>query len=383
MGPCVESHEVSPQRLVVAPVTYRPVKRTIEAAGTLYGCEEVSICATAEGRVVRLRHDVADHVRPGEELLEVDPIDYELAVRQADKALLVELAKLGLQAPPLASFDLKQLPMVVEAKVKSDNCKSHFERSQLLFVHKAVTEEELLDKQVEYRMAEAEYENQVSLAKAELATIQEKQEMLAIAEQRLADTIVKAPAAADAVPDARDAVYAVSKRSVIEGSYVHPGAEIYRLVIDSTLELRVAVPDSRSSEIRSGQSVQVSVAGAPRAFAGAVMRIGPTVDPATRTCEVEVQVPNADGMLKVGGIATATILTHVDRDAATVPSDAPLTSDGVTKLLLADGEHFKPVAVTLGAKSTDWVEVLRPALPRGTRVVTNGQLALVAGGDRR
>ncbi len=330
-------------------IANRPVRRTIEAVGTLCGYEEVSICSTTEGRVVKIHHDVADHVRPGEELLQIEPIDYELSVRQAEKALLVELAKLGLQSPPTAAFDVTGIPTVVEARVKAENCHSHYERAKCLSVNKAITEEELLDKQVEYRMAQAEYENQISLAKAELATIQMKQEALAIAEQRLADTVVKAPAPTHAVPDLGGAVYSVSQRSVTEGSYVHAGGEVYRLVIDNTLKLRVPVPDSQSGEIRSGQSVQVSVPGSAHPFAGAVTRINPTVNPATRTIEVEVQIANSDGLLKVGGLATATIFTHLDHEAATVSQEMPLTIDGATKL------------------------------PRGARVVGGGQVALTSG----
>lgn len=364
--------------LTVVPVTFRPVARTIEASGTLCGYEEVSICANVDGRVVRLNHDVADHVRPGEQLLQIEPIDYQLAVREAEKALLVELAKLGLQSPPPATFDVSNVPTVVEASVKAENCKSHLERARICYAHKAMAEEELLDKRVEYRMALAEYENQISLARAELATIQEKQEALAIAQQRLADTVVKAPALDDSAPLAHGAIYAVSSRGVTEGSYVHAGSEVYRLVIDDKLKLRVRVPESRWNEVHDGQNVQLSVDDAPQPVTGAVARINPIVDPASRTFEVEVQVPNAGGMLKVGELAKATILTQVDRDAATVPADAPLTSDGQTKLFVAEGNDYKTIAVTLGTKCAEWVEVLRPALPRGARVVASGQLAFAS-----
>ena len=383
--------EAPADHLAVSPVTYRSVKQTVEAAGTLQGSEEISICSTAEGRVVELAHDVADRLRPGDVLLRVDRTDYELAARQAEKALLVELAKLGLQSPPGPNFDVTAVPTVVEAKAKADNCQSHYRRARALSVHKAMTEEELDDREVDSRVAEAEYENQVSLAKAELATIQVKQEALAIAQQRLADTVVKVPPASAAVDATANStggstggpIYTVSKRAVTEGSYVHAGAEVYRLVIDRTLKMQVPVPDFHSSEVRDGQTVEVSIPGYARPLAGKVTRVNPWVDPATRTFEVEVQVPNPDGQLKGGSSAVATILTHENRDVATVPSDAPLTANGVTKLLLADGEGIRAVAVTLGAKSRDWVEVLRPALPRGTRVVTSGQLALLSGGVRR
>jgi len=56
--------EAPADHLAVSPVTYRSVKQTVEAAGTLQGSEEISICSTAEGRVVELAHDVADRLRP-------------------------------------------------------------------------------------------------------------------------------------------------------------------------------------------------------------------------------------------------------------------------------------------------------------------------------
>ncbi len=370
--------ETAAPQLTVVPVTFRHVNRTIESTGTLSGYEEVSICANVDGRVVKLSHDVADHVRPGEQLLQIEPIDYQLAEREAEKALLVELAKLGLQSPPPATFDVNGVPTVVEARVKAENCKSHLDRAQILYVHKAMAEEELLDKRVEYRMAQAECENQISLARAELATIQEKQEAVAIAQQRLADTVVRAPVPDDAASAARGAMYAVSGRCVTEGSYVHAGSEVYKLVIDGKLKLRVRVPECRWNEIHDGQSVQVATDDSPQPVAGAVARINPIFDPSSRTFEVEVQVPNSSGLLKVGDVAKATILTHVDRDAATVPADAQFTSDGQTQLLVADGGNYKTIAVTLGAKCAEWVEVLRPVLPRGARVVTSGQLALAS-----
>ena len=91
-------------------------------------------------------------MRPGDVLFQIDPIGYQLAVRQAEETLLVELAKLGLQSPPGLNFDVNGVPTVLEAKFKADNCKSHYERVKGLAVANAITEEALI-KQVEYRVA--------------------------------------------------------------------------------------------------------------------------------------------------------------------------------------------------------------------------------------
>lgn len=302
------------QRRSIVPVAYRPRVAKIDAAGTLFGYEEVSVCATAEGRVVKLAHDVADRIRPGEILLNIDPIDHVLAVQEAEKALLVELAKLGLQSPPDADFDVTGLPTVREAKIKCDNCRSHLTRAEVLSVHKAICDEQLTDKRDDFRVAAAEYDNQILLAKAELATIQVKQEALAIARQRLTETVVKAPSPADAA-SFPGAAYAVSHRSVTAGSYVHAGDEVFRLVIDKTLKLRLPIPDMHANDVHDGQCVEITSAGLSEPILGTVARINPRVDPATHTFEVEVQVPNHKFLLKAGSMAHASIaLDQVRKD---------------------------------------------------------------------
>src|SRR4051794_26149470 len=90
-------HDPAAVVVTVEPVTPRPVRRIVEAVGTLHGYEEVSLSAKVEGRVRKIDHDVADRVRPGELLLEIEPTDYQLAVRQAEKAVQVELARLGIE----------------------------------------------------------------------------------------------------------------------------------------------------------------------------------------------------------------------------------------------------------------------------------------------
>ena len=95
-----------------------------------------------------------------------------------------------------------------------------------------------------------------------------------------------------------EVAYAITQRSVAEGTFVRPGTEVCKLVIDQTLKLRVPVPERYSTEVQLGQQVEVNTAAFPRPFTGTVTRINPAVDPTTRTFEVEIQVPNADGELE-------------------------------------------------------------------------------------
>src|SRR5262249_13982410 len=104
-------------KVTAEPVSFRPVQRIVGVVGTLHGYEEISLGVKVEGRVRKIAHDVADRVRPGETLLEIDPTDYQLNVRQAQKALQVELAKLGLNEVPAAKVDVTHIPTVVQAQL--------------------------------------------------------------------------------------------------------------------------------------------------------------------------------------------------------------------------------------------------------------------------
>jgi RND family efflux transporter MFP subunit len=362
--------------VTVEPAARRSVQRSVEALGTLHGFEEVVISARVEGRVRKLFHDVADRVAPGDLLLEIDSTDYELSVQQSDRALQVELAKLGFKEVPDAKIDLTRVPVVVKAKSIMEHAKSRHERFVQLAAKKTVSPEDSESAANDYRTAQAEYDNQMIQAESGLATIQLKQVDLLVAREQLANTKVSVPTPNVALPGSDGVTYVIAQRSVSEGTLVRVGTELFRIVISQTLKLRVPVPERYSAEIQRDQQVQVFTAAASKPFSGTVTRIYPTVDSATRTFQVEIQVPNPTGDLKPGSFAKAAILTRVDAEAVTVPLSALVQFAGITKIFLVDDGRAKEVPVTLGTQTTEWVEITSPVLPESARIVTSGQTAL-------
>jgi RND family efflux transporter MFP subunit len=383
LPPETGTSERDPAAIVVTvePVTFRPVQRSVEAVGTLYGYEEVSIAAKVDGRVRKILHDVSDPVKPGDLLVEFDPTDYELLLGQAEKSLRVDLVKLGVDEMPAESkFDVERLPAVMQARERLNNVKLRYDRARSLARTGAITTEELTDKTADFRAADAEYHSQILMARSLVATVEMKREAFAIARQQLKDMAVKVPAPLQRVPGMEGGVtYVMSQRAVSEGSFVRTGTEVCKLVIDRMLKLRVLIPELYSNEIERGQKVQVSTAAHPQPFGGLVARINPTVDPVNRTFQVEIEVPNPEGKLKPGSFAKAAILTKLDSEVATVPLEAPTTFAGITKVFVVEGGHVNEVRVALGVQNTEWVEVAQPRLPRGARVVCSGQSGLADG----
>ena len=376
--PALAARDPAAVTVTTEPAKTRPVSRNVEAVGTLWGFEEIALSAKVEGQVKRVVRNVSDRVAPGDLLLEIDPTNYQLAKRQAEKALEVELARLGLTEMPPASFDVSNLPAVVVAKARLEQARGKYER--ILAVGTAVSREELGDKAAEFRVAQAEFENQLQIAKSGLVTVQLRKEALSSADQQLKDTLVVAPTPTQPVPGSAGGVtYAVSARNVAEGTFVRPGAELYRLAIDQTLKLRVAVPERFGPDVKTGQQVDVTTAAYAKPFAGVVALVYPTVDPNTRTFEVEIHVPNPKQELKPGSFAKAAIQTRIDADAVTVPLESIVEFAGITKLFVVEDGKAREVQVVLGVQTTKWAEILRPKLPSGAHVVTSGQNALADG----
>ena len=358
-------------------VEFRPVHRTVEAVGSLHGFEEVSLSAKVDGRVRSVHHDMADRVKPGELLIRLDPTDYELSAQQSERALQVELAKLGLKEPPDPNFDLAHVPTVEQARARLENAQGKLDRQRRLLTSRAVSTEEFDNITSDFRSAQAEFANQQMMARSGLATIQMKQTMLSVARQQLKDSQILAPTPSQPVPGAESGVtYAMTQRMVSEGTYVKSGTEVCRLVLDQTLKLRLPVPERFSGEVQEGQKVDVVSAAFSEPFLGTLTRVNPGVDPTTRTFDVEIQIPNPEHKLKPGGFAHATIYTREDKHAATVPLAAVSTFAGVTKVFLAEHGRARAVPVKLGVQTTEWAEIASPALPEHAEVITSGQLLL-------
>jgi RND family efflux transporter MFP subunit len=167
---------------------------------------------------------------------------------------------------------------------------------------------------------------------------------------------------------------------VSEGEMVRsfPTTNAYRLVVSYALKLRVTVPEKHTPDVRAGQPVDVRVEAYPAAvFPGTVARLSPTVDPQTRTFQVEVAVPNPDGRLKAGGFVRADVVVGT-AEAVVVPPNALVVFAGVSKVFVADGDKAREVRVEVGDRGPDWLEV-RGDLKAGQQVITSGFIQIYDG----
>jgi multidrug efflux pump subunit AcrA (membrane-fusion protein) len=408
-----------PVAVAVMPARTDSVQRSVEIVGTLYGQEDASISNKVPGRVTNIFKDIGDRVAPGEPLAQLLTNDYQLSLNEKKAQLGEALASLGVSDVPAENFDVENVPAVKRAKLQADNAKAKFERGRQLFEDKPprMSEQEFGDLRTEAQVAQSAYEAARLDARTLVSTARTRQSQVAIAEQALRDTTIRAPrpwrpdgsgplddapppgpetptaagAATQPVADASgsssapvasdaDKPYVVAARYSNEGELNAGLTRMFRLVIDDPLKLRASVPERHAGRIKVGQRVTLGIEAETKTFPGTVARINPQIDPTNRMFEVEVSVANPEHLLKPGAFARGHVETAVQPNVLLVPERAVVSFAGVKKVFTAKDGKAVEVPVETGARVGDWVEVTKAKdLKPGDAVVVDGANRLAAG----
>ena len=133
--------------------------------------------------------------------------------------------------------------------------------------------------------------------------------------------------------------------------------------------------------IHQGTAVEVEVDAYPgENFIGRVARLAPILDPATRTAQVEIEIPNSTYRLKPGMYARAKFTVEKHDNALVVPTLAVVDLQGKLGVWLPADEGDNPVfnPVTIGIEQQDFTELIN-GVKEGQRIITTGAAALRPG----
>lgn len=359
-----------PIAVALAPASSAAVDRTLPLVGTLFGDEELTITAKVSGRVVKIAKDVGDRVDFGELVAQIDPTEPELAVTQAKMALQEALARLGLEAPPAADFDVGSLPTVEQARLQAANAEERFRRLEALFTDQGqlVSQQDFNDARMQWDVARNGHQLAMLIARAQLATARLRQAELATHEYELAQTAVRAPdleevkasvvaTGIEARPAGSRPRYAVAMRRVAVGEHATEGMPLFDLVADDPLKFEGQVPERSLAEVKIGQTAAIETDGAAP-VQGKVVRIHPQVEKVNRTFGIEMAVPNPQGALRPGSFAKASLTIATDPAALFVPEDAVVRFLGTQRVFtVADGKAVEHVVKT-GVRRDGRIEIV-------------------------
>lgn len=246
------------------------IEEGVAVSGNLRPIETVSVRARIEGNVTELLVREGDVVKTGAVMARFESTEQEAALQSAE-------------ADELA------------ARTESETAKWNLDQTRDLFKAGAVAERDM-------RAAE---------------------QAAATADARLAAAVSRVRAASAVARDTRvvspvDGV--VERRDIENGERVNRGEELFTVVRSDVLELTAAVPARRAGALKRGQLVRFNADG--RTIEGRVARVSPTIDLASQSVTVYVEVPNRSLAIKGNAFATGQVIERALQGQILVPQSA-------------------------------------------------------------
>jgi len=168
----------------------------------------------------------------------------------------------------------------------------------------------------------------------------------------------------------------VLEKMVLDGAYITPGMNLYRIVDLSTVWVVADIYEYEVALVRVGQTARVNL---PYYSGGAlhatVSYINTSLDPVSRTVKVRLVMKNPGLMLKPEMFANVEIAV-VSGTRLVIPREAVIDS-GMRKIVYVEKKPgvYEMRTVVLGVRGDDYVEVLK-GIKKGERVVTSGNFLI-------
>jgi HlyD family secretion protein len=331
----------------VGPATRGPMSEIVTVVGNLEGQATVDVSSKVNGRLEEVAVRIGDRIAKGGLLARVESRELAEQVRQAE-----------------ASFDVARAT-VRQREADLKFAQTNLDRSRSLFERSLLPRQTLDDADARHQSSAA----QLDLARAQFAQAQARLDELKIT---LSSTEIRSPVNGF-----------VGKRLLDPGAFVSPNTPVVSVVEIDRVRLVANVVEKDLRRVRVGSQADVEVDAFPgEVFRGQVARVAPVLDPATRTAQMEVEVPNADYRLKPGMYSRVKLTVATKAAALTVPVNAVVTLEGARGVFqVRDGtaggsaKEAAFVKIETGLEDGTQVEVLG-GLRDGAQVVTTGAAAL-------
>jgi RND family efflux transporter MFP subunit len=176
----------------------------------------------------------------------------------------------------------------------------------------------------------------------------------------------------------------VTARNTDIGALVQAGdnsgpKELFHMAAIQKLRVYVAVPEIYAAFVKNGEQAKLTLDALPgETLTGTVVRNADAIDAASRTLNVEVDVPNPTGRLLPGAYAFVHLRVPPHPGSFTIPSNALLfRAEGLRAGVVRNG-HVDLTPISIGQDYGSTVEVIS-GLSAGDTVIVNPSDSLANG----
>mgnify|MGYP003339678589 CR=1 FL=1 len=295
--------------------------------------------------VREVKAQVGDRVQEGQSLIALDSREIDTALRRIEA-----------QSEEVRSTIPEAESAIAAVKANAELAQTTFNRMQELFNKKSVSNQEFDEASARLKAANAA----VAMAQAKRAQIDAKLKQIAqetsAAEVNRSYTAVAAPFTGTVIA-----------KSVEPGNLAQPGAPLLTIEREGALRMEADVEESRLRSIRTGQSVAVKLDGLDRTLSARVTEIVPSVDAASHTGVVKIDLPMTAGLRS--GMFGRALFTFGTRQSLVIPSASISEQGQLQSVFVVESSFAHKRLVTVGERHGDRVEVLS-GLSAGESIVS-------------
>lgn len=352
------SEEPEAKSAPIAPVvmvTRAPLANVLHVAGVFMPFQEVELHAKVAGYIRRINVDIGDKVKAGQVLATLDVPELNAQVAGAEAGVRQSQEQIT-----------RAKSEVLRAQADYAALKAAAERLQQVSDAKPglIAQQEMDDARAKERAAAA----QVDAAKAAQSAMQQQLGVSQASHQQVS-------AMADYSRITAPFSGIITWRYADTGSLIQAGtsnagsAPVVKIAQVDTLRLRLPVPADLTPYVKVGDTAQVRVDALNKTFAGNVTRSTGALDTATRSMQVEIDVPNHDGSLSPGMYADVSLNVQRTGDALVVPVQAVDQSGAQAFVMVVDGaDKVARRSVRVGITTANRAEIVS-GVQQGERVI--------------
>lgn len=296
------------------------LSRTLEVSGSLVAVNSAFVKARVAAEVKSVAVREGDAVRVGQLLAQLDPVEFDMRLRQAEQ-------------------------QAQAARSQVDIAQRALQNSRSLVTQGFISATAL--------------ENAVSTEAGAQATLQAALAAVDLARKARADATVNAPIAGF-----------VSQRLVQPGERVPVDAKLLEIVDLSRLELQASVPPESAGLLRVGATARLKVDGIDADVPARVVRINPSAQPGSRSVIAYLELQPNPALRQ--GLFARGVIELERRQALLLPLSAVRYDQAQPYALLLAGTQVAQRTLSLGqrgqAGGVEAVEVLQ-GLTAGDRVL--------------
>lgn len=369
----------------VAKVERQTITAQTAALGTIFAREQAAISAKISSQIKSMPLLKNRAVRTGEVIATLESRDLQAQRAEAEKAL--EEARLNARALTTGAIPqakAQEEKALTDARANVAVARAQYQRRVDLRAKGGIAEKDVEAARLALTLAEDELRLAESNANLRASTINRNDLALATsrveqAQQRLATLDAQLSYAAIRAPFSG----VITDQFAYQGEFITPGAKLVNIADLSEVIVKVPFADTVAAGLKTGDSATVQPADLPgQELKGKVSLVSRASDPANRTVEVWVNLPNRDGRLRANSAAQVIVGTLTAKDALVVPTvavtlEASNSNEGT--LMVVDARSVaRERKVTVGIRTPDKVEITS-GLKEGETVVIEGNYALPDG----